>query len=88
MIVLSPEGRGGAAEAPLAMGLRSIHDVVVALHDNGKPGAAVLLAGIAGELAARGAKCRRWSKPHAARPSHHIEEMAAKVDAAVVALGD
>lgn len=88
MRVLSPEGRGGNAEVRLAPGLESVTDAVIGLHHNSKPGAPALLTGIADWLTSNGATTRFWSKPHAARPSHHIEEMASTVDAVVVALGD
>jgi hypothetical protein len=60
----------------------------VALHDNAKPGAAELLAPIGRALRASGAEPHRWSKAHAARPSPHLADVAAAVDAAVFALGD
>ena len=88
MRILSPEGHGGIAGARLAPGLESLNQSVIGLHHNSKPGAPALLAGIGEWLTSKGAGTRLWSKPHAARPSHHIEEMAATFDAAVVALGD
>lgn len=88
MRVVSPEGRGGNAETRPAPGLASLGGATIGLHHNNKPGAPALLAGIVQWLTSRGVETRMWSKPHAARPSHHIEEMAATVGAAVLALGD
>lgn len=86
--ILSPEGAGHRPRGRLAPRLPDLDGVTVALHDNAKPGAVPLLAAIGTGLTARGARLRRWSKPHAARPTAHGPEMAATVRAAVFALGD
>lgn len=89
MLILSPEGpdRAGAAGPAPAHRLPGLTGRLIAIHDNSKPGATEILGPMADTLAGSGARIRRWSKAHAARPSPHIEEMATAVHAAVFALG-
>lgn len=86
--VLSPEGGQGQSESGDTQRLSSVQGALIALHDNAKPGAVDLLAVIGRGLTERGARTRSWSKPHAARPSHHIAELSAAAAGAVFALGD
>lgn len=86
--ILSPEGAKRDSTVVPARRLDSLSGVLVAIHDNAKPGALDLLDAVGAGLREQGARLRAWHKPHAARPSHHIAEMADTVDAAVFALGD
>ena len=86
--IMSPEGAERRSAVVSARRLATLSGVLVAMHDNAKPGALDLLDAVGGGLRQRGARLRAWHKPHAARPSHHIAEMADTVDAAVFALGD
>lgn len=86
--ILSPEGTDRRSEVAPAPRLTSLSGVLVAMHDNAKPGSLDLLAAVGTGLREHGARLGAWHKPHAARPSHHIAEMANTVDAAVFALGD
>lgn len=91
--ILTPEGasRQLAAASPAARLAPRLPDLAgrqIALHDNAKPGSIELLTALGTGLQEAGARLRRWSKAHAARPSSHVAEMAATCAAAVFALGD
>lgn len=86
--IVSPEGDDRRSTVVPARRLDCLSGVLVAMHDNGKPGALELFDAVGGGLRQQGARSRAWHKPHAARPSHHLAEMADTVDAAVFALGD
>ena len=92
MRIADPIGTSSAATKVLAARPRSLEGVTIALLDNSKPNASVLLERVGGLLAARGGarSVRAWSKPGAstgAAPAV-IEEIAAAARVALTASAD
>jgi hypothetical protein len=87
--VLSPVGIRRTERRPLAARPQSLAGRVIGLMDNNKPGARQLLEGIKDELAHRGVQTFFYRrKAHPSGPSPYVEEVAARSDAVVGALGD
>jgi hypothetical protein len=92
MHIVDPVGSSAAAARTLAGRPRSLEGVTIALLDNSKPNAAVLLERVGALLAARGhaRAVRAWSKPGSsigASPAV-IEEIAAAARVALTASAD
>ena len=92
MRIVDPIGTSAAAAKALAPRPRSLEGVTIALLDNSKPNAGVLLERVGALLGARvGARAvRTWSKPGAstgAAPAV-IEEIAAAARVALTASAD
>jgi hypothetical protein len=92
MHIVDPVGSSAAAARTLAGRPRSLEGVTIALLDNSKPNAAVLLERVGALLAARGhaRAVKAWSKPGSsigASPAV-IEEIAAAARVALTASAD
>jgi len=92
MRIVDPIGSSAAAAKTLALRPRSLEGVTIALLDNSKPNAGVLLERVGALLAARGGAraVRTWGKPGssiAATPAV-IEEIAAAARVALTASAD
>ena len=92
MRIVDPIGTSAAAAKTLAPRPRSLEGVTIALLDNSKPNAGVLLERVGALLAARGGAraVRTWGKPGAsigATPAV-IEEIAAVARVALTASAD
>ncbi len=92
MRIVDPIGSSAVSARSLAARPRSLEGVTIALLDNSKPNAAVLLERVGALLAARGgaSAVRAWSKPGAstgAAPAV-IEEIAAAARVALTASAD
>ena len=92
MRIVDPIGSSAASAKSLAARPRSLEGVTIALLDNSKPNAGVLLERVGALLAARGGAraVRAWSKPGAstgAAPAV-IEEIAAAARVALTAAAD
>jgi len=91
MHIVDPVSSSAAATKTLAARPRSLQGVTIALLDNSKPNAGVLLERVGALLAARGAAAvRGWQKPGssiAASPAV-IEEIAGAARVALTASAD
>ena len=92
MRIVDPIGTSAALTKALAARPRTLEGVTIALLDNSKPNAGVLLERVGALLAARGGarEVRAWSKPGAstgATPAV-IEEIAAAAPVALTASAD
>ena len=92
MRIVDPIGTSAAETRPLAARPRTLEGVTIALLDNSKPNAGVLLERVGALLAARGGAraVRAWSKPGSstgATPAV-IEEIAAAARVALTASAD
>jgi hypothetical protein len=92
MRIVDPIGTSTAAAKALAPRPRSLEGVTIALLDNSKPNAGVLLERVGALLAARGGAraVRAWSKPGASTGASPavIEEIAAAARVALTASAD
>ena len=88
MRIVDPIGTSAAAARALAARPRSLEGVTIALLDNSKPNAGVLLERVGALLAAFGGAraVRAWSKPGASPAV--IEEIAAAARVALTASAD
>lgn len=92
MRIVDPIGTSAVAARALAARPRSLEGVTIALLDNSKPNAGVLLERVGALLAARGGAraVRAWSKPGASMGAARavIEEIAAAARVALTASAD
>jgi len=92
MLIVDPASSSAAAAKALAARPRSLEGVTIALLDNSKPNAGVLLERVGALLAARGGAraVRAWGKPGSsigASPAV-LEEIAATARVALTASAD
>ena len=92
MHIVDPAGTSAATVKTLAARPRSLEGVTIALLDNSKPNAGVLLERVGALVAARGgaAAVRAWSKPGSSTGASPavIEEIAAAARVALTASAD
>ena len=92
MRIVDPIGSSAVSAKSLAARPRSLEGVTIALLDNSKPNAGVLLERVGALLAARGGAgaVRAWSKPGASTGAAQavIEEIAAAARVALTASAD
>jgi hypothetical protein len=92
MRIVDPIGISAATAKALAARPRSLEGVTIALLDNSKPNAGVLLERVGALLAARGGAraVRAWSKPGSSTGASPavIEEIAAAARVALTASAD